>query len=221
MKRSRATTRCSSRCGPARLPTLAWLSMPITPGRTPLTTQLRSSTILRWTSNGNFGFGNPYNPAADKASSDNDIRHRLTLNYSWEIPWLRSLKGASGAAFGGWSLSGVLTAQTGGAFSVYENPGVFNDQCSASVANICFPVQQGALPPYGRQDSRGTKSDGPVWKPVRSPQSEFNANGPWHFCAGAPDPASALSSSTSTSPQGCSPAIRSGHPATGTSTPQF
>jgi hypothetical protein len=96
--------------------------------------------------NGNFGFGDPYNPAADKANSANDIRHRFALNYLWEVPWLRNMKGGAGAAFGGWSLSGVLTAQTGGAFSVYENPGAFGDQCSASVANICFPVQQGALP---------------------------------------------------------------------------
>src|SRR6266576_6368917 len=50
MKRSRATTRCSSRCGPARLPTPGWPSTPITPGRTPLTTRLLSSTILRLTS---------------------------------------------------------------------------------------------------------------------------------------------------------------------------
>jgi hypothetical protein len=96
--------------------------------------------------NGNFGFGDPYNPASDKANSANDIRHRFALNYSWEIPWVRSLRGASGAAFGGWMLSGVLTAQTGGAFSVYENPGVFDDPCSASVANICYPVVTGPLP---------------------------------------------------------------------------
>jgi len=48
-------------------------------------------------------------------------------------------------------LSGVLTAQTGGAFSVYENPGAFNDQCSLSVANACLPVVIGALP---HQDGR-------------------------------------------------------------------
>ncbi len=101
--------------------------------------------------NGNFGFSNPYNPAIDKANSSNDIRHRFALNYSWEIPWLRSLNGATGAAFGGWMLSGVLTAQTGGAFSVYENPGGFNDQCSLSVANICMPVVTGPLP---HQDGR-------------------------------------------------------------------
>jgi hypothetical protein len=101
--------------------------------------------------NGNFGFSNPYNPAADKANSSNDIRHRFALNYSWDIPWLRSLRGATGAAFGGWALSGVLTAQTGGAFSVYENPGGFNDQCSLSVANACLPVVTGSLP---SQDGR-------------------------------------------------------------------
>jgi len=138
--------------------------------------------------NGNFGFGNPYNPAADKASSDNDIRHRLALNYSWEIPWLRSLKGVSGAAFGGWSLSGVLTAQTGGAFSVYENPGVFNDQCSASVANICFPVQQGALPHMDGKTPAGpnrTVLYGNLYDPL-NPNSTLTDLGT--FCAGAPDP---------------------------------
>jgi hypothetical protein len=96
--------------------------------------------------NGDFGFSNPYNPAADRADSDNDIRHRFALNYAWEIPWLRSLKGAAGTALGGWTISSVLTAQTGGAFSVYENPGGFNDQCSLSVGNICMPVLQNAIP---------------------------------------------------------------------------
>ncbi|HUM06327.1 MAG TPA: TonB-dependent receptor [Terriglobales bacterium] len=96
--------------------------------------------------NGNFGFGDPYNPAADKGNSSNDIRHRFALNYSWEIPWARNLTGASGAAFGGWMLSGVLTAQTGGAFSVYENPAGYDDPCSASVADVCYPVVTGPLP---------------------------------------------------------------------------
>ena len=105
--------------------------------------------------NSNFGFSDPYNPAKDKANSSNDIRHRFALNYSWEVPWLRSLKGASGAAFGGWSLSGILTAQTGGAFSVYENPGVYNDQCSLSVANACMPVVTGALPSQDGKTAAG------------------------------------------------------------------
>jgi hypothetical protein len=96
--------------------------------------------------NGNFGFGNPYNPALDKGDSSNDIRNRFALNYNWEIPWLRSMQGVQGAIIGGWNLTGILTAQTGGAFSVYENPGVFNDQCSSSVADVCYPVVTGPMP---------------------------------------------------------------------------
>ncbi|PYX63609.1 MAG: hypothetical protein DMG74_16145 [Acidobacteria bacterium] len=96
--------------------------------------------------NGNFGFGNPYNPGASRANSSNDIRHRFALNYSWAIPWTHGYKGLAGQILDGWNLTGIYTAQTGGAFSVYENFGAFNDQCSASVANSCYPVITGALP---------------------------------------------------------------------------
>jgi hypothetical protein len=96
-------------------------------------------------SNGNFGFRNPYNPAADKGNSSNDIRHRLAINYSWEVPWARDLKGLAGTLLGGWMVTGIYSAQTGGAFSVYEdNFGVFDDACSISGANACYPVVSGA-----------------------------------------------------------------------------
>jgi len=141
--------------------------------------------------NGNFGFGDPYNPAADKASSDNDIRHRFALNYTWEIPWARSLKGVSGAAFGGWLLSGVLTAQTGGAFSVYENPGVFNDQCSGTVANVCYPVLKGPLPHMDGRTAAGpnrTVLYGNLYDTAdpNNPSTALIDLG--SFCAGADDP---------------------------------
>jgi len=93
----------------------------------------------------------------------------------------------------------VLTAQTGGAFSVYENPGVFNDQCSASVANICFPVQQGALPHMDGKTPAGpnrTVLYGNLYDPL-NPNSTLTDLGT--FCAGAPDPGVCFSSSTSTS----------------------
>ncbi|HEX3323431.1 MAG TPA: TonB-dependent receptor [Terriglobales bacterium] len=102
-------------------------------------------------SNGDFGFSNPYNPRADKASSSNDIHHRLAINYSWEVPWTRNMKGISGTLLGGWTVTGIYTAQTGGAFSVYEDLGVFDDACSVSAANGCYPVVTGALP--GQQSS--------------------------------------------------------------------
>ncbi|HEV8525896.1 MAG TPA: TonB-dependent receptor [Terriglobales bacterium] len=97
--------------------------------------------------NGNFGFHDPYNPSFDRASSSNDIRHRFTISYSWNIPWTRNLTGIAGQILGGWTLTGIYQAQTGAAFSVYEdNFSAFGDQCSRSGANACYPILVGALP---------------------------------------------------------------------------
>ena len=96
---------------------------------------------------GNFGFGfkDPNNPSLDRAPSSNDIRNRGTLSFIWDIPLMRGQKGFAAQALGGWSLTGIFQAQTGGAFSVYDGSG--NSQCNDSGTNFCFPVQTtGALP---------------------------------------------------------------------------
>ena len=51
-------------------------------------------------------------PALDRGNSLFDIRHRLTLNYVWQLPG-QNLHGAMGAVLGGWSYSGVWAFQTG------------------------------------------------------------------------------------------------------------
>jgi hypothetical protein len=96
---------------------------------------------------GNFGFGfrDPYNPSQDRASSSNDIRHRGTFSFIWDVPVMKGQKGVAGQAFGGWSLTGIFQAQTGGAFSVYDGSG--SSQCNDSGTNFCFPVSTGASVP--------------------------------------------------------------------------
>jgi hypothetical protein len=96
--------------------------------------------------NGGIGFSNPYNPSGDKNDSDNDVRHRISLNYLWSIPWGKNASGLLGEIFGGWQLAGIWSAQTGTPFAVFEDLGSFNDQCSLSQTNSCFPVVAGALP---------------------------------------------------------------------------
>ena len=50
-----------------------------------------------------------------------------------------------GHVLGGWSLTGVFAAQTGGTFSVYDGSG--SSQCNDSGTNFCEPVYTGgALP---------------------------------------------------------------------------
>ena len=42
-----------------------------------------------------------------------DRRHVLTMNYVYELPWMRNQPGALGRIVGGWQFSGILTFQTG------------------------------------------------------------------------------------------------------------
>ena len=96
--------------------------------------------------NGDFGFSNPYNPSSDKASGDNDVRNRISFNYVWSIPWAKTASGFVGQAFGGWQLAGIYSAQSGVPISIFEDLGVYNDVCSASIGNSCYPIVVGSLP---------------------------------------------------------------------------
>jgi len=51
-------------------------------------------------------------PRLDRGNSLFDIRHRLVLNYVWQLPG-QNLHGIMGAVLGGWSYSGVWSFQTG------------------------------------------------------------------------------------------------------------
>jgi hypothetical protein len=103
-------------------------------------------------SNFGFGFRDPYNPALDRANSTNDIRHRATISGVWELPYGKDRNGVRGQLFQGWSMTGILQAQTGGAFTVYDGDaavdsnGVPLNQCIRSGTNFCFPVMIGAIP---------------------------------------------------------------------------
>jgi hypothetical protein len=93
---------------------------------------------------GFFGFRDPYNPALDRANSTNDIRQRATLSGIWELPLGKGASGRRAQALQGWSMAGILQAQTGGAFTVYDGA---ISSCNSSQANFCYPVIIGAIPP--------------------------------------------------------------------------
>jgi outer membrane receptor protein involved in Fe transport len=81
--------------------------------------------------------GNPiveYGPAsANRGLSDFDQRHRLNLNATWELPWLRQQKGILGRVLGGWTATTNETFASGNPFSVtagydLNGDGVSNDR---------------------------------------------------------------------------------------------
>jgi len=93
---------------------------------------------------GQFGFRDPYNPGADYTTSSNDIRHRFVMAYTYELPFAKSLSGVGKQILDGWSLSGVYSAQTGGAFTVYDT--IDDAQCTRDFTDFCYPVISGSVP---------------------------------------------------------------------------
>ncbi len=51
-------------------------------------------------------------PGLDRGDSIYDIRHRLVVNYVYQLPG-QNLKGFCGAVLGGWSYNGIWSFQTG------------------------------------------------------------------------------------------------------------
>ncbi len=75
------------------------------------------------TANGNAageGFSEDVSkPELDHGNSIFDIRHRLTFNYVYDLPWHKNQQGVIGRILGGWQYNGIWTFQSGAHFSPY------------------------------------------------------------------------------------------------------
>jgi hypothetical protein len=58
-------------------------------------------------------------PQLDRGNSLFDIRHRLVLNYVWQLPG-QNLQGVKGALLGGWSYNGIWSFQSGAHWQPYN-----------------------------------------------------------------------------------------------------
>jgi hypothetical protein len=59
----------------------------------------------------------PSNAALNRASSDFDVRQNFVASAVWDLPFLRNKGGFVGNAFGGWTISGIVSLHTGFPFS--------------------------------------------------------------------------------------------------------
>jgi hypothetical protein len=71
------------------------------------------------------------NPEADRAPTDNDIRHRLNATLIYELPTLFGGKGLLNGVLGGWQLSGIFTGLSGSALTVTQPSGITNSRPDA------------------------------------------------------------------------------------------
>jgi outer membrane receptor protein involved in Fe transport len=59
-------------------------------------------------------------PQLDRGNSVFDIRHRLTFNFVWEMPFLRERHDLVGTVLAGWQLNGIFSLQTGAHWSPFR-----------------------------------------------------------------------------------------------------
>ena len=61
----------------------------------------------------------------ERGSSDNDIRHRVAINYVWQLPFGKGQRfvasGLMSKVLEGWQLSGITTFQSGHPYDVFYN----------------------------------------------------------------------------------------------------
>jgi hypothetical protein len=91
-----------------------------------------------------FNLVNSYDIAANRASSNYDLRHNFSISYVYGLPFFKG-SGWTHALLGGWQISGITTAQTGLPFTVTnattfgDNAGVANNVVSNNVGSGSRP----------------------------------------------------------------------------------
>ncbi len=86
-------------------------------------------------------------PSLDRSNSIFDIRHRAVANYIWEMPFFKGKGGAAEAIFGGWTVNGIWSFQSGAHWSPFctrsfsagcdfNADRVRNDRPDAAASNI-------------------------------------------------------------------------------------
>lgn len=79
------------------------------------------------TSTGNTAFNTAFNDQTNLASSrglsDFDHKHRFVVSYNYSFPFFADASGFKGALLRGWGVSGIVTAQSGTPFSIFDSGG--------------------------------------------------------------------------------------------------
>ena len=69
-----------------------------------------------------------WNPEFDRGPANNDVRHRLNVSAIYEFPEQEGRSALVRGALGGWQLSGIIRALSGGALTVVQPSGIPNSR---------------------------------------------------------------------------------------------
>ncbi len=77
-----------------------------------------------------LGYIDAFNPKLNYGNSDFDIRHRLNLAATWDVPYLKHAENKFvRAAFGGWGAGAIFNVRSGLPFSIFDCNGFNGQNC--------------------------------------------------------------------------------------------
>ena len=79
----------------------------------------QASTFFSDATNGTTSAMPEFIPGYNKGPSDFDATHNWVLNFSWDVPFARTLTGAAAAVLDGWRVSGIVNMRSGSPLTVF------------------------------------------------------------------------------------------------------
>ena len=80
-----------------------------------------SSTFSESGNNFNLGFTDPFKPSYDYGDADFDIRHRLVVGFTYDVPFAKRLEnGFAKSALDGFAITGIVTARSGSPYTIFD-----------------------------------------------------------------------------------------------------
>ena len=111
-----------------------------------------SSTFSTGSTDLDLGLLDPFNPNLDRGDSEFDIRHRIALGGTWDVPFARNTRGVVKQVAGGWTISSILVAHTGTPFTIFDSTNVQFQQLPRLI--LTSPIQRtGSLVDSGAPDT--------------------------------------------------------------------
>ena len=103
----------------------------------------------------------PFDLAAERGRSMFDSHNRFVFSYQWALPFLQHSSSWYGHVFGNWQLNGIVTAMSGGPFTVFDSNDVSLQGQAPEITGFSA----------NRPNVIGNPNSGP-----RTPQEWFNVN---------------------------------------------
>jgi hypothetical protein len=84
----------------------------------------------------------------NKGLSDFHAKHNWVVNFTWELPFAKNLKGAAGALFDGWSIIGIGQMRSGNPLTVFVSSNRSQSKWAPSNAATLGPDRPSLAPGY-------------------------------------------------------------------------